>query len=99
MSYRHVPMGDVRDVASAAKTAVNFATDPVGAVLNFLGGQVLGGIFGESEQDKSIRLFNERFKAQLAAMQQRMRSNPRAFYRSVLSNIARAKRNPRLRFR
>jgi len=49
--------GDVRDVTQFAQ---QFAGNPVAAVINFLGSQFLGGLLGEDENARSIRLFNER---------------------------------------
>lgn len=57
--------GDVRDVTQFAQ---QFAGNPVAAVINFLGSQFLGGLFGEDENARSIRLFNQRMLDQQKRM-------------------------------
>jgi len=48
-----------RDVQSDINQGIAAATNPVSFVANYLGGALISSIFGESEQERSSRLFQE----------------------------------------
>ena len=106
MSYRALARGtrrqragDVRDVVKVGATVAGALSNPVDAVASFIGGQLFNAWFGESAQDRSIRLFYERLKQGNAALQARMRKNPLKEYLRIYRTVRNAKRNPKLRFR